>query len=70
MGIVYFISVLALITAFILIKKTNKTLSIISFIGITIVTLFCYNAFVCYVLTFVKIPITLVSLSIINFGIV
>lgn len=68
MGIVYFISVLAIVSAFILIKKTEKQISILSFICITITALLCYNAFVCYVLTFIKVPITLVSLSVINFA--
>lgn len=66
MGIVYFISLLMLISAFILIKKTDKTLNILSFIGITLVVMLCYNAFICYILTFVRIPVTIISLSIIN----
>lgn len=66
MGIVYFISVLAIVATFILIKKTEKTISILSFSCITITVLLCYNAFVCYVLTFIKVPITLLSLSLIN----
>lgn len=67
MGIVYFISVLAIVISFILIKKTKKEISILSFSCITITVLLCYNAFVCYVLTFIKVPITLLSLSVINF---
>lgn len=66
MGIIYFISVLLLVTAFILIKKTNKVLNVLSFTGITIVVLFCYNAFICYILTFVSIPTSLLNLSIVN----
>ncbi len=68
MGVVYLVSVLALIITFILIKKTEKTLELIDFIGITIVLLLCYNAFVCYVLTFFTIPCSLLNLSIVNFG--
>lgn len=67
MGIIYLISVIALITSFITIKKTDKELNIISFILITLVLLLCHNVFVCYVLTFITVPITLTSLSIINF---
>lgn len=66
MGIIYLITVIAIIIAFMLIKKTDKTLNILSFLGITIVVLLTYNAFVCYVLTFVSIPNNLVTLSIVN----
>ncbi len=66
MGILYFASVICLFTAFMLIKKTDKELNVICFASITIVLLFCYNAFVCYVMTFFSIPITLLSLSITN----
>lgn len=68
MGVVYLVSVLALIITFILIRKTEKTLELIDFLGVTIVLLFCYNAFVCYVLTFFTIPCSLLNLSIVNFG--
>ena len=66
MGILYLITLLALIIAFILIKKTGKKIEIISFTAITIVLTLCYNAFVAYIFTFVRIPITLLSLSITN----
>ena len=66
MGIIYLMSVLFLVISFILIKKTDKVLDIISFTGITIVLLMAYNAFICYVINFFSIPITLLSLSIIN----
>lgn len=66
MGIIYLMSVLFLVISFILIKKTDKVLDIIRFTGITIVLLMAYNAFICYVINFFSIPITLLSLSIIN----
>lgn len=66
MGIIYLVSILALIIGFILIKKSNKKLNIISFTSITIVLTLCYNAFLCYILTFIKIPTNLLNLSIIN----
>ena len=66
MGILYLISVIMLLIAFILIKKTEKEIHIISFVSISIVALFCYNTFICYILTFFAIPITLLLLSIIN----
>lgn len=66
MGAIYTISVLALLITFILVKKTEKEINIISFFSISIVTLFCYNTFICYILTFFTIPITLLVLSLIN----
>ena len=68
MEIIYLISLIILFLTFMLIKKTDKVLDVISFIGISIVLILCYNAFVCYILTFVSIPITLLSLGIINIG--
>ena len=66
MEIIYLLSVISLLIGFVLIKKTDKTLNIISFVCISIVTLFCYNAFICYVLTFFTIPIKLSLLALIN----
>lgn len=66
MGIIYALTLLALIISFILIKKTEKKLDAISFTAITIVLTICYNAFVAYVFTFIRIPVTLLSLSITN----
>lgn len=66
MGIVYILSLILLTISFILVKKTNKKLNILSFINITIGVIFCYNTFVAYILTFFTIPVTLTSLSIIN----
>lgn len=66
MGIIYLLSVLILIIAFVLVKKTEKEINIISFICISIVTFFCYNTFICYILTFFTIPITLWLLTLIN----
>ncbi len=69
MGIIYTLTVLILFISFILIKKTDKKLNILGFVAITIGVLFCYNTFVCYVLTFFTIPVTLLNLSIINLAI-
>lgn len=66
MGIIYILSLIMLTTTFILIKKTEKKLNILSFINITIGVIFCYNTFLSYVLTFFTIPVTLTTLSIIN----
>ncbi len=66
MGIIYILSIIILMISFILIKKTEKKLNILSFICITIGVLFCYNTLVCYILTFFTIPVTLTTLTIIN----
>ena len=66
-GIIFFISTIALIISFILIKKVNKKISILTSIGIALVLDMCYNAFLCYVLTFFTIPNKLYILAIINF---
>lgn len=66
MQIIYILSLIILIISFILIKKTDKKLNILSFLNITIGVIFCYNTFISYVLTFFLIPVTLTSLSIIN----
>lgn len=66
MGILYLLSTLTLLIVFILIKKSDKEINVLSFITISIVAIFCYNAFICYVLTFFTIPIKLWLLTIIN----
>ena len=66
MGIIYALTALILFVSFILIKKTDKKINMLSFIAITIGVLFCYNTFICYVLTFFMLPVTLLNLSIIN----
>lgn len=66
MGIIYLITALILLVTFILIKKSNKTLNLLSWICIGIVTMLCYNTFVCYVLTFFTIKSKLWILAIIN----
>ncbi len=66
MGIVYGVSSLAIFINYILLKKTDKKIDILKQIVYGIVLLFCYNALICYILTFFTIPITLLGLSIIN----
>lgn len=66
MGVIYLISMLALFVAFILVKKTEKTPDILSFLGISIVLFFSYNVFICYVLTFIGVPNNLKVLSLLN----
>ena len=64
MSIIFVLSLICLMISFILIKKSDKKLDILSFIGITLLLTMCYNVFVAYVFTFFKIPVTLISLSI------
>lgn len=66
MGLLYIISEIILLILFIFIKKSEKKINITSFICISIVTLFCYNAFSCYVLTLFSIPTKLWVLALIN----
>ena len=66
MGILYLISTIILLVSFILIKKTEHKIDIFSFVCTSTVLLFCYNTFVCYILTFFTIPIKLWILAIIN----
>lgn len=66
MGILFIVSELLLIISFILKKKTEKKLDITNFLCLSIVLLFCYNTFICYVLTFFVIPCKLWILATIN----
>lgn len=66
MGILYIVSIIILLINFILIKKSDKEMDVVGFITISIVLLFCYNTFICYVLTFFTIPIKLWLLTAIN----
>lgn len=66
MGILFILTQIALLVSFILVKKTEKELNILSFIVMGVGLLLCYNVLICYVFTFFGIPVTLLSLSIIN----
>ena len=66
MGIIYLITILTLLMAFILIKKSDNSLNLLSWICISIIAIFCYNTFICYVLTFFTIRSKLWLLAIIN----
>ena len=67
MGIIYGVSVVLLFVSYLLIQKSKEKTDILKQIVLNFVLLFCYNAFVCYVLTFFTIPVNLLGLSIINF---
>lgn len=66
MGIIYIISGIILLVNFILIKKSDKEIDLVGFTALSIVLLFCYNTFICYVLTFLTIPCKLEILALIN----
>ena len=66
MEILYIVSVIILLLSFILRKKSDKEIDIVGFVCTSIVLLFCYNTFICYVLTFLVIPIKLWILALIN----
>ena len=66
MGIIYLISVIILFFAYMILQKTKEKIDILKHIAIACVLLFCYNTFICYVLTFFTISITLLKLSVIN----
>lgn len=67
MGIIYVISIIFLLTIFILIKKSNEKLNILGMLGLGIVLILSYNVLECYILNFVRIKLTLLNLSIVNF---
>ena len=63
----YIISIIILFTLILIVPKSKEKLNIIKTITITLIALFAYNTFICYILNFINIPITLISLSIVNF---
>lgn len=66
MGIIFILTEIFLILSFIFIRKTEEKIDIVNFSSLSIVLLFCYNTFICYVLTFFTIPCKLWILSLIN----
>lgn len=66
-SIVYGISVIFIFVMFMLLKKSDKQISVIKTIVIGIALLICYNAFICFILGEFKIHISLYLLGVINF---
>lgn len=66
MGIIFILTEIFLILSFIFIRKTEEKIDIVNFSSLSIVLLFCYNTFICYILTFFTIPCKLWILSLIN----
>ena len=54
-GIIYVASIILLQVIFLAIKKTDKKINLFMSIGISIVLIMCFNAFICYCLTFFNI---------------
>ena len=67
MSIIYTISSILTFILTILIKKSEEKLEIVKTIVLTLIAFIGYNALVCFILNLTKIPITLISLSIVNF---
>ncbi len=66
MSIIYIISVLVLFITAILVKKSEKQIDAIKTIFVSIMLYLCYNTLICYVFTYINIPICLESLSFVN----
>ncbi len=66
MNIIYLIITFIMIILHILIYKKEEKQNLLKWIAITIVINFCYNIFICVILSFIKIPSTLITLSILN----
>lgn len=70
MNILYLSSVVILIITFLLFKKTDKKLNLISSFCITIILFLAYQAILAYFLDLIKIPISLYTMSVINISII
>lgn len=66
----YSFSAILLFIITILLPKTKQKLNIIKEVVMQLIVYFAYHTFVCYVLNFINIPITLQSLSIVNLVII
>ena len=66
MGIFYLLSVVLLIIGILLFKKTENKQNFISSLCLTIIGFICYQAIIAYFLDLVKIPISLLTMSILN----
>ena len=66
MNILYITSVVILFALIMLLPKTKEKTNFIKTVAITVICFFAYNTFICYLLNFINIPITLFSLFIVN----
>lgn len=67
MGIIYILTTIMAIVAFLLIKKSDKELNITSWMIFSLILYLCYNIFICFVLGNLNIHTNLICLSIVNF---
>lgn len=65
----YVMSVILIISSFLVFKKTDKKLCLVSMIIYAIGLLFCYNTFIVYLVHLLKIKGSLLLFSLINYGI-
>lgn len=66
MGIIYIISTIILLVAFLLKKKSDKQLNLVTWITLSLILYLGYNIFVCFVVGSINIPTNLLCLTIIN----
>ena len=66
MGIIYTLTIVFIFILHIFIYKKEEKLNLLKWLIINIILCFTYNIFICVVLSFIKIPITLTTLSILN----
>ncbi len=66
-SIIYLISIIVLLTIFLLIKKSDEKQNLLLWIFISIMFMFCYNAVIVYILSALYIHSTLITLIIVNF---
>ena len=62
----YLISIVFLMSSFLLLKKTNEKQNFIKWLIISFGLLFCYNSVIAFILSTFKIPIYLITISIVN----
>ena len=70
MNILYLASTLILFVTIILFKKIDKKINFFGSVIVTSVAFMCYQAIIAYFMDFIKIPITLLNISIINIMII
>ena len=66
MNIIYIITSIILILSYLLVKKKEEKLNIIYSIIISAIIFLAYNVFICIIMFFLDIKMTLLNLSIVN----
>lgn len=65
-SLLYIISIFILIAVFLCLKKTHQKQNLIKWLIISFGLLFCYNSIITFILNLFKIPIYLITLTIVN----